>query len=886
MDNYKFFEPIIVLLILVVMMLFTTYSCNDGGGKEELSKSNLHVASPDWQDQIIYFIMIDRFNDGNPTNNDQGMNEYDPNDTRKFSGGDLQGIIDKLDYIQNLGATAIWITPPVANQWWDSSANFGGYHGYWAENFKEVDVHFGDLEVYKSLSGKLHERGMYLIQDIVVNHTGNFFSYDGNYNPDDPTENFVTNKRSVPHLKPTQYPFNLNDVRIQEHKEEAIYHWTPNIKNYNDHFQLLNYQLADLDDLNTESFVVRNYLRDAYGYWIKDVGVDGYRIDTIIYLELGFWNGFIYEPDPEYPGINVVAESTGRNNFLTFGEAFIGSDAFDDTSDRRIVKYLGTDKNPGLQAVLNFPLHYSINRVFGEGKPTSFLSYRLNVFCNSSIYKNPFIIPNFLDNHDVQRFLNVAKISALKQSLIFLMTIPGIPIIYQGTEQMFTEARASMFANGWGSNGTDHFSDSSEVYQLINDLSTIRTGSKIFTRGTLTILQDSPFSSGILAFQREYENQKAVVIFNTADQDVLMNNLASGLVPGTRLKLLKGLKISEDIIVGLDKRINLELPSRAAGIFLVTDYSLSVKKSEISFNFLNDPSGKVFDNDFTLRGTVSKRISELKLLIDDRLESSLDVNVDRDNNWEVSVPIFRFPWGITNHTLVIYNPDERMISESKTITTNVKLKGITIKAEDLLADDFGPSGNYTIPKESTFGGQMDIESVEISSFGGNLQISIKMNEVTDYWSPPNGFDHVVFHIFIDLPDINGEKILPKLYASAPEGFFWDYLIIANGWSNIIYSSEGASKDSFGTFVIPTPEIVVKKSERKIIFKFIPEVFGYPENLEGAKIYITTWDGSGSEGFHRPLTIEGGPFEFGGREKEHSPLILDDINVISIPFVND
>jgi len=863
MDNYKFFEPVIILLILVVLMLFTTYSCNDGGGKEELSKSNLHVASPDWQDQIIYFIMIDRFNDGNPTNNDQGMNEYDPNDTRKFSGGDLQGIIDKLDYIQNLGATAIWITPPVANQWWDSSANFGGYHGYWAENFKEVDVHFGDLEVYKSLSSKLHERGMYLIQDIVVNHTGNFFSYDGNFNPDDPTENFVTNKRSVPHLKPTQYPFNLNDVRIQEHKEEAIYHWTPNIIHYNDHFQLINYQLANLDDLNTENPVVRKYLRDAYGYWIKDIGVDGYRIDTIIYLELGFWNGFIYEADPEYPGINVVAESTGRNSFLTFGEAFIGSDSFDDTGDRRIVKYLGTDENPGLQAILNFPLHYSINRVFGEGKPTSFLSYRLNVFCNSSIYKNPFIIPNFLDNHDVQRFLNVAKVSALKQSLIFLMTIPGIPVIYQGTEQMFTEARASMFANGWGSNGADHFSESSELYKLINDLSAIRTDHKIFTRGSLTILQDSPFSSGILAFQREYENQKAIVIFNTADQQVLMNNLDVGLTAGTKLKLLKGIRINKDIIVGFGKKINLELPTRAAGIFLVTDESLSVKESDIFINFENNPSGIVFNNDFTLRGTVTGRINKLKLLIDDRLEYSLDVTLDRDNNWVANVPISRFPWGKTKHTLVIYYPDEQIMSESRIIITDVPLKGTIIEAEDPLKDDIGPNGTYTIPQESTFGGQMDIESVEILNFGGNLQISITMNEVTDYWSPTYGFDHVVFHIFIDLPGEDGETLLPKLDANAPEEFEWNFLNISSGWNNVIYSSEGAGKENYGTFVIPTPEIEVKKDERKIIFKFFPEVFGYPENLEGAKIYITTWDGSGSEGFHRPLTIAGGPFEFGG-----------------------
>lgn len=129
-----------------------------------------------WHDVVLYEIMIDRFNDGDPTNNDQGYGEYDPSDPAKYSGGDLKGIIEKLDYIKGLGVDGIWITPPVANQWWDPWVNYGGYHGYWARNFKEVDEHFGDLETYKSLSEELKRRGMVLIQDIVVNHVGNYLN--------------------------------------------------------------------------------------------------------------------------------------------------------------------------------------------------------------------------------------------------------------------------------------------------------------------------------------------------------------------------------------------------------------------------------------------------------------------------------------------------------------------------------------------------------------------------------------------------------------------------------------------------------------------------------------------------------------------------------------
>ena len=137
----------------------------------------LQVPSPDWRDQVIYFVLTDRFADGDPTNNNQGAGEFNPAKSSHYSGGDLKGIQQKLDYIQGLGATALWLTPPVANQWWSEKAQYAGYHGYWATDFTNIDAHYGTLADYQQLSRALHGRGMYLIQDIVVNHTGNFFGY-------------------------------------------------------------------------------------------------------------------------------------------------------------------------------------------------------------------------------------------------------------------------------------------------------------------------------------------------------------------------------------------------------------------------------------------------------------------------------------------------------------------------------------------------------------------------------------------------------------------------------------------------------------------------------------------------------------------------------------
>ena len=106
----------------------------------------LHVPSPDWREQIVYMLFIDRFNDGDPTNNDQGYGEYNPALETHFSGGDLRGLRDKLDYLKALGVTAVWVTPPVLNQWWSSPYEATGWHGYWAVDFKKVDPHFGTLD--------------------------------------------------------------------------------------------------------------------------------------------------------------------------------------------------------------------------------------------------------------------------------------------------------------------------------------------------------------------------------------------------------------------------------------------------------------------------------------------------------------------------------------------------------------------------------------------------------------------------------------------------------------------------------------------------------------------------------------------------------------------
>ena len=129
-----------------------------------------------------------------------------------------------------------------------------------------VDEHYGTLKDYQSLSSALHHKGMYLIQDVVVNHTGNFFTYQGEYDASNVSKNFMQNKQSLPVHAPSQYPFSLNDVNQPKHKAAGIYNWTPNIQDFSLKKQETTYQTADLDDLNTLNPVVRKALKDSFGF--------------------------------------------------------------------------------------------------------------------------------------------------------------------------------------------------------------------------------------------------------------------------------------------------------------------------------------------------------------------------------------------------------------------------------------------------------------------------------------------------------------------------------------------------------------------------------------------------------------------------------------------
>ncbi|MEI6079893.1 MAG: alpha-amylase family glycosyl hydrolase [bacterium] len=840
-----------------------------------IEPDKLHVPSPDWQDQIIYFLVTDRFSDGDSSNNDQGAGEFDQQKNEKYSGGDIQGVIDKIPYIKELGATAVWITPVLANQWWDPWNSHSGYHGYWTENFKAVDKHMGDLNTYKKLSSELHKNDMYLIQDIVCNHVGDFFRYNGPFDPKDPTKNFELNMDSKPSYRPSQYPFDHNDVRNPKDRAMHVYHWTPDITNFNDPKQKYRYQMSTLDDLNTSNKLVRDALKDSYSYWIKEVGVDAFRVDTATYVEQSFWNDF-------NPWMENFAKKLGKKDFLIFAETWLNADPFRPEGDKEAAAYISYGK---FSSIINFSMQMDIERVIGRGSPTAFLSYRVkNLY---KYYKNPHQLVNFIDNHDMSRFLSNYGKDNFIQAMAFILTIPGIPSIYYGAEQGFKATRSSMFKAGVGSEGTDHFKTNSEYFKLVKDLIKIRKDNAVFRRGEIAILKDSKSEPGVFAYEMKYKKDHAIVMLNTSSDPVIMDNLQTDLKSGTVLtSVFSNNTDGKPIIIGEKGGVSKVLDPKALSIYIVAgnDSARAVQNKITEISVLNFTANKIMSGNFDLEGKADDSLKDrdILLVIDNNLKDAVPV-VSIGNSWSVAVPVDNLSNGA--HELVLVAIDGKnnidAISKSYDFSVNIPFKKV-LEFNDKAGDDKGPTATYSYPSDATFKGQMDIEKVTIYKAGNNLKLSIKMvNPISQAWNPKNGFDHVVFSVYIGLPTQNGATQMPFQHSEIKNGMKWDYLIFLAGWNNAAYSSINSSKDNFGTPVGPAPKIEVDLKQGTLNFTISAKTLGRPQTLSGSKMYITTWDYDGMESKYRQLAPNAMPFTFGGAASD-SPYIMDDTDVLLIP----
>ncbi len=807
-------------------------------------------APVDWREQVIYFVMLDRFADGDPSNNDQGAGEFDPADGRKFSGGDLEGVRSKLSYIQGLGATSVWITPPVRNQWWNIPGQFGGYHGYWASDFKSVDPHFGTLDSYRSLSSELHGRGMLLVQDIVVNHTANYTSRDAS------SGRWVRVKDSEGRDRPLQKPFDNN-------LSSSIYHFDGNITDFTDTAKLWTGQLAGLDDLNTSSAVVRRALRDSYAYWMREVGVDAFRVDTAFYVPPDYFKDFLWSTDRAAPGVTRVAASLGKPSFLLFGEGFAIDKPFESSQDLRIREYMGDQLLPSM---INFTYYGTSLDVFARGAATSAFTHRLQ--SQAKMFGDVSLMPTFIDNHDVERFLSQSNEASMRQALLAMFTVPGIPVIYYGTEQGFTSQRASMFASGYGSGGRDHFDTSSPLYRYIASLAALRKSNRSLTHGSYARVADDASGPGLLAWRMHVEGSPDVlVVMNTSDSprlitDVVMREVMTSWSPalGTNSSARY---VDGAVMGGKESWVFVENAS-SVRVIGATPSGLRVDKL--------DPAAP-------LSGVVRIGGSgpATHIVVDGRVDEAIAVTRDGDR-WFAMLDTSSMTDASLEHRVVAWNRDAGTASSSQRFRAASSWKLLT-SVSDPIGDDHGPLQRYTYPSGEDWVGVHagDIKGLNVLRAGNRLRVEVDMREISTAWNPSNGFDHVSLQLYLDVPGIASARSASSMEqrGALPDGMQWNRMLRIHGWSNGLYSV-----DDSGAFLglSETAKISVDRVRSRITMDFSASSLGSPSSLDGLKLWLNTWD---FDGGLRPLTPVATPGSFGGGQSDADPLWLDSVGPVLI-----
>ncbi|WP_238389788.1 alpha-amylase family glycosyl hydrolase [Pseudoxanthomonas koreensis] len=829
---------------------------------------------PDWRDQVVYFAMIDRFDDGDPRNNDQGTGEYDPADNARWSGGDLHGLRRRLDYIHGLGATALWITPPVAQQWWNPRARYGGYPGYWAEHFSAVDAHYGDLADYRALADALHACGMALVQDVVVNHTGDYFGYaDGAWSADDPARGFVRHPDGRGRLTPRQAPFDRNDAHDGGDRAASIYHWTPDIADFGDRRQETDFQLSGLDDLDTENPQVRRALRRVYGDWIARVGVDAFRIDTAFYVPEEYFRDFLYADDAQAPGIMEAARRAGRPRFHVFGEGFAIDRAYDDAGARKVERY-ATDAQgrPLLPGMINFPLYGTLGDVFARGRPTAELAWRIGNMMQ--VHARPQLMPTFVDNHDVDRFLAGGSEAGLKQALLAIMTLPGIPTVYYGTEQGFTGQREAMFAGGHGSGGRDRFDTGAPLYRYLQRAIALRRGDLLFSRGAPVVLAETPAAPGALAWRMDHEGRSALVAFNSADGPTLLAGLETGLPAGTVLEPLFAIDgQAPRLVVDARGRVDAVLPPRAGWVWKAGGREAVVAGGVES---TIDPLPATVEGDLRVAGRAPGP-GQVRLVLDGDLEAATTIVAGSDGRWQATLDTAGLVDPQAEHVLVAWSPEQALASPSQRFRVQRHWRELA-RVEDPAGDDHGPGGRYVYPVDASWRGRhtLDLLGATVSASGGSLKIDLRLRDLVADWNPPNGFDHLAVTAYLQLPGrAGGATVMPLQDASLPGGMRWHYRLRAGGWSNALFSSEGASAQGEGTPSQLAARVDVDRERGTLSFVLPAAAIGRPASLSGVVLHVTTWD---YDGGYRALAPQPGGHIFGGGDVR-GPKVMDELRIV-------
>ncbi len=464
---------------------------------------------------VIYLITPDRFANGNK-NNDSVKGYFqkaDRSDVRFRHGGDIAGILNKLDYIKDMGFTAIWSMPML-----QSNMPIYSYHGYSITDFYNIDLRYGTNDEYLNLINESHKRGIAVIKDMVFNQFG-----DGHFwTKDKPDKNWVhvwdefTYSNFNGTVIPDRYASNYDRDRMNKGWFDK---WMP--------------------DLNQENPLVAKYLIQTTLWWVEYAGLDGIRMDTYQYNYKDFMNNWLKIIKTEYPDLFIV------------GEVWM--------NDPEIISYWkkGNINRDGfsseLEYITDFPIQTSLNHVFSDYRGI----YELyNTVARDYLYDNPNTNMIFADNHDVTRIFTFCKndINKYKQVVTFLLTARGLPQIYYGTEILMTgdhhEVLRADYPGGWEEDSVNAFTKEgrtnlqNDAFNYITKLLNWRKNTPVIHNGkTLHFL---PYKDTYVYFRYDDKNCVMVAMNNGKEPVTLEYNRHS--------EILNNYKSGKEIIT--DKHVS------------------------------------------------------------------------------------------------------------------------------------------------------------------------------------------------------------------------------------------------------------------------------------------------------------------------------------------
>jgi len=517
------------------------------------------------EDEVIYFLLPDRFANGDPANDRGGLTGnrlatgYDPADPGFYHGGDLEGLTSRLDYLQGLGVTALWIAPPFVNKPVQGPPGHesAAYHGYWITDFTRIDPHFGTNDDFRALVDAAHARGMKVYLDIVINHTADVIRYRecpqndcgyrwkgdypysrrGGLDGASINEGFTGAPGSdFTRLTSADYAYSPYVPTGEENakapgwlNDPALYHNRGNSAWYSE--ARMDGDFAGLDDLFTEHPRVIEGFIDIYGGWIDDYGIDGYRIDTARHVNPEFWQAFV-------PAILERARAKGIPNFHIFGETY-------DFQSGTAAMHTVVD---GLPTVLDFAYQRTVQDMVTGVRHPDAMGYLL---MEDAIYAGGVgtarRLPTFTGNHDMGRIghlilkampdISDAELldrAALAHALVLLGR--GVPVIYYGDEQGFTgdgddrRARQDMFETRTAAYADDRrigqasgpFDTDADMYRRIAEMTRVRATDARLRHGDVAI-RVADQTPGILALSRLDDDGETLVVFNTSTESREVN---------------------------------------------------------------------------------------------------------------------------------------------------------------------------------------------------------------------------------------------------------------------------------------------------------------------------------------------------------------------------